>query len=375
MSQSVSILLLAALLSTTALAQEPAVIEPQTIAPAQSEPQEPASAPPAENKTDTVEAAVENEPQNPSPVEPKSRAATGKAAEPLIKKLQRNAAQNQSDYAIAKVNDDTIMNSELLEIWKNLFQGQAETPPPIDSFGPAVRDNIVRGLISERLMLKEAERIGLDERPDVKQKLAALRRQLLVQTLLAEREADLLTDANVKKEYENIVRETAGKEEIRARHILVKTQEEAEKWLEEIKGGADFAKIAKEHSLDKGSTVKGGDLGYFNDKQMVPEFSAAAFNLDKDELSEPVETSFGWHIIEVTDRRPLPIPTLAEARPDIEKKLAAESSEQYVKQLLKDAKIEYYDAEGKPRPLPLDEQNMQLEPSSGDEAAPQDAAQ
>ena len=89
---------------------------------------------------------------------------------------------------------------------------------------------------------------------------------------------------------------------MRARHILVETEDEAKAVLAELKKGADFAELAKSKSKDPGS-ADGGDLGYFTKDQMVPEFSEVAFKLDKGALSDPVKSQFGWHIIKVEDKR------------------------------------------------------------------------
>ena len=188
-----------------------------------------------------------------------------------------------------------------------------------------------------------------------------MRRQLLVQKLLADRNKTVASDAATKKLYEQMVKKTAGKEEIRARHILVKTEDEAKAIRKQLKDGADFAKLAKEKSLDKGSATNGGDVGYFAEGQMVPEFTKAAYGLkDKGDISDPVKTSFGYHVIQLTDRRPLPIPTYAEAKPDLEKKLAADANQAYINQLLKDAKVEYFAPDGSKKPLPADEKKINV---------------
>src|ERR1700739_5083039 len=99
----------------------------------------------------------------------------------------------------------------------------------------------------------------------------------------------------------------SGQEEVHARHILVEGEDEAKAIIEQLKGGADFAKLAKEKSKDPGA-AEGGDLGYFTKDQMVPEFAEVAFKLDKGQVSEPVKTQFGWHIIKVEARRSAPPP-------------------------------------------------------------------
>ena len=112
-----------------------------------------------------------------------------------------------------------------------------------------------------------------------------------------------------------------NEEEVHARHILVPTEDEAKAILAQLKGGADFATLAKEKSKDPGA-ADGGDLGYFTKEQMVPEFAEVAFKLDKGQLSDPVKTQFGWHIIKVEDKRIKPTPTFEQVKAQIENYIA-----------------------------------------------------
>lgn len=257
------------------------------------------------------------------------------------------------NYLILEVNGEKIHYNDVQKVWDDLFPGNASAPP-LASFGDVVRDNIVRGVVSERLMLKEAERISLGDKPHVQEKLEALRRQLLVQELLNERHKDL-DEANVKKRYEELVGKMEGKEEVHASHVLVESEEEAEKLLEDIEKGADFAEVATEHSADRGTASKGGDLGFFTQDQMVPEFAEAAYALKAGEVSEPVQSPFGWHIIKLHERRKLPLPTLEEVRPQIEKQLHSEADQQYILDLLKDADITYYGPDGDKLDFPIEQ--------------------
>jgi len=112
------------------------------------------------------------------------------------------------------------------------------------------------------------------------------------------------------KNFEVYAKETVNKEvkmnkeftQVRASHLLVKTEEEVKKLREEILAGKDFAEVAKEVSMCP-SGAKGGDLGYFGRGQMVPEFDKAAFSLPVGEISEPIKTQFGWHLLVVTGQR------------------------------------------------------------------------
>lgn len=256
------------------------------------------------------------------------------------------------DYLITEVNGEKIHYRDVEKVWDELFPGDGPAPS-LATFGDAIRDNVVRGIVSEKLMLKEAERQNLDETPAVKEKLAQLRDQLMVQQLLTERNKSL-SEANVKKRYEEMVKKVSGKEEIHARHILVEKEADAKALHKQITGGADFAKLAREKSADKGSAARGGDLGYFTQDQMVPEFASAAFKLKKGQVSAPVESAFGWHIIKAEDRRKLPVPTLEESRAQIRQALEAEANQAYISDLLKDAKIKYYTPDGKEAPFPAE---------------------
>lgn len=262
------------------------------------------------------------------------------------------------DYVIVELNGTKIMYSDVEEMWDNLFPGEGKAPP-LASFGDAIRDNIVRGIVSERLMLEEAKRIKLDQKPEVKKLIDAGTRQILVQSLLKERHADL-TAENIKKRYDELVGKAEGKEEVRASHILVETEKEAKELAEKVKDGADFALLAKEVSKDKGSAAGGGDLGFFTKEQMVPEFAEEAFKLKKGDISGPVKSPFGWHIIKLHERRDVPLPTLEEARAQIVKQLEAEADKQYVMDLLKDADIAYFGPDGKEIDFPLNQQVIDL---------------
>lgn len=121
-----------------------------------------------------------------------------------------------------------------------------------------------------------------------------LRLQLMQEKLLQDKAVD---EAEVKKTYEQ------GKYELKGRHILVEDQETADKVMKELKDGKKFEDVAKEYSTDPGSKDKGGDLDWFQQGTMVPEFNDAAYELELNKVSEPVQSSFGFHIIEITDKR------------------------------------------------------------------------
>ncbi len=158
-------------------------------------------------------------------------------------------------------------------------------------------------LINKELLYQEAEKRGLDKDEAFKKKVEDFKKLTLVSMLLTKEVEDKasVTDADVKDYFDKHKDELKSRDKIRASHILVKTEDEAKKVIARLKKGEDFAKLAKAVSIDKASAERGGDLGYFSRGQMVPEFEAVAFQLKKGEISQPVKTQYGYHIIKVTD--------------------------------------------------------------------------
>src|SRR5438105_7637693 len=134
-----------------------------------------------------------------------------------------------------------------------------------------------------------------------------------------------------------------SEEEVRARHILVETEDEAKTILEQVKGGADFAALAKEKSKDPSAQEGGGDLGYFTKSQMVPEFAEVAFKMYPGQLSNPVKTQFGWHIIKLEDKRNRQPPPFEVVKDQIYNYVARRAQAEFVAQLRETAKIERLD--------------------------------
>jgi peptidyl-prolyl cis-trans isomerase C len=133
------------------------------------------------------------------------------------------------------------------------------------------------------------------------------------------------------------------------RHILVKTKAEADTLHSQLESGADFAKLAKEKSVDPSKERNSGDLGFFSKEQMVKEFAEAAFAMKKGEtVKTPVKTQFGWHVIRVTDRRAGAPPKFDEVKDQLRQKLAEGIAQEEITKLRGIAKIARFDAEGKP---------------------------
>jgi peptidyl-prolyl cis-trans isomerase C len=192
------------------------------------------------------------------------------------------------------------------------------------------------------MVTQEAEKKKIAENPDFKRRLAFLRNKLLMGFELQEEAKAAVSENGMQQTYQDAVKSMAGQEEVRARHILVESEDEAKTILTELKGGADFATLAKEKSKDPGA-AQGGDLGYFSKEQMVPEFADVAFKMYAGQLSNPVKTQFGWHIIKVEDKRVREAPEFDKVKDQIESYMMRKAQTDYVTKLRQTAKIERLD--------------------------------
>jgi peptidyl-prolyl cis-trans isomerase C len=265
--------------------------------------------------------------------------AFGMIAAALLAALPAAPAQAQSDPTIAKVNGVEIHESDLAMAEEDVGQN-----PQLQALsGDARRDYLVSYLADVMLAAKAAEGKKVGDQKEFKSRLAFIRNKLLMETLLQQEGKAALTDAAMKKVYEDAVKSMGNEQEVRARHILVPSEDEAKAVLAEIKKGTDFAELAKQKSKDPGAAAEGGDLGYFGKEQMVPEFAETAFKLDKGQVSDPVKTQFGWHIIKVEDKRSKPVPEFDKVKDQIETYVQRKAQADYIHKLQQGAKIERLD--------------------------------
>jgi peptidyl-prolyl cis-trans isomerase C len=203
-------------------------------------------------------------------------------------------------------------------------------------------------VIDFRLLANEAERQKVGDDPAVGPALAEARAAVLREFLIQRTIEEGLTDEKLRARYEaKKAEEGFVREEVHARHILVPTEDEAKAVIEELQGGADFAEVAQARSTGP-SGPAGGDLGFISREQVVPEFADAAFALSAGETSqEPVQTQFGWHVIDVLERRNVE-PTYDETAPQLRQELAREIVTALVEDLRSGAEIERFNMDGSP---------------------------
>src|SRR5690242_207545 len=234
---------------------------------------------------------------------------------------------------LAKVNGTEIRKSDVA-------MAEEELGPSLAQMDPATKDdNVLSFLIDMKIVAKAAEDKKVQDSEDFKRRLAFARNRLLMDSLLASEGKAATTDDAMKKVYEEASKQIAGEQEVRARHILVESEDEAKAIEAELKKGGDFAELAKKKSKDPGSS-DGGDLGFFTKDQMVPEFSNVAFSLDPGKISDPVKTQFGWHIIKVEEKRNRKPPGFDQVKGQIETYVTRKAQADYVTKLREAAKIE-----------------------------------
>jgi len=243
---------------------------------------------------------------------------------------------------VARVNGVDVTRQEVMD-------SAADLPEQIRSQIDLVFPQLLNRYIGLKLLGDKGRADNLADDPEVKKLMSDYETQAIRQVYVTRYLNQQVTDDAVKSRYEKKLKDNPPPEEVRAAHILVKTEDEAKAIIEQLKGGADFATVAKEKSTDKGSGANGGELGWFAKDVMVKEFAEAAFAMKVDEFSQaPVKSQFGFHIIKLEERRTQPAPTLESQREQIRAELSEEMIQALVANLRKEAKVEVIGPDGKP---------------------------
>jgi peptidyl-prolyl cis-trans isomerase C len=257
----------------------------------------------------------------------------------LAAPLHPASAQEKADETIvAKVNGKPITESDMRLAENELGSELGNLPPEIK------RRALAEYLIDNVLFAEAAEAADIASSPEFKEQMAYLRRRVLREQYFEKTLKGTISDDEAKQIYDAKVATLEPQEEFSARHILVESEEKAKELRGKIEGGADFAEVAKENSTDTGSKEQGGLLGYFVKGQMVPEFEAAVLKMHKGEVSEPVKTNFGWHVIKLEDRRRKAPPSFDNVKSTILNSLVVKKAQEKVGALREKAQLEYVDA-------------------------------
>lgn len=242
-----------------------------------------------------------------------------------------------ADPVVARVNGFEIKQSDL-------DFAASEVGPRLGTVRPEDRKRVLmQFMIENELFAGAGEQEKLDESDTFDKRAAYHRRRALRDAFFDKNVRGAVDDAEAKKVFEENISKVKPEQEISARHILVDTEDEAKEVKAQLEGGSDFAKLAAEKSKDK--NAEGGSLGFFSRGQMLKPFEDAAFALDVGKLSEPVKTSFGWHIIEIQEKRNQKLPSFDDVKDPIISQLVVRKAQSVVGDLRSKAKIEILDPE------------------------------
>lgn len=257
-------------------------------------------------------------------------------AAPDMRAVAQDAA---GDKVVATVDGKPITEADLKLADAEVGAELGQVPPEVK------RRALAEYLIDNQLFANAAEAAKLGETPDFQKYLAYLRQRALREQYFEKSLKGGINEDEAKKIYNARIAQMKPETEFAARHILVDSEEKAKALRAKIVGGEDFAKLAGENSTDPVSKKDGGFLGYFGMGQMVPEFEAAVVKLQKGELSEPVKTAYGWHIIKLEDRRAKQPPSFDQVKETIMNSLAVRKAQEASAEMRGKAKIEYVDAD------------------------------
>ncbi len=232
---------------------------------------------------------------------------------------------SDQDKVVATYKGGEVKESQIMDQYKTILDAQPETKgKKFEELNADLQEQLARGFLNTKLVEQEGKNSNIESSKKFQDKLNGIKNQLVTQEVIEDFVKSSVNDAAIDAEYKKRVAEIKGQDEIKVSHILVDDEKKAKEVKNKLnqkdaKGNLQtrFSALAKEYSKDDGSKVNGGELGYILKGQLVPEFENKAFSMKPGQVSDPVQTQFGWHIIMVSDKRPARIPTKEEASPRI----------------------------------------------------------
>jgi peptidyl-prolyl cis-trans isomerase C len=245
---------------------------------------------------------------------------------------------------VARLVGEEIFLAEILSMAERLPDQYKQLPLP------AVYPALLQRAIDARLVAAAGRAAGYAENDQVKKRLHDAESQIISEIFLTEAVAKRITEDSLRAEYEKRKGSLASGDQVKARHILLETEEDAKAVIDELNKGTDFAELASDRSTGP-SASSGGDLGWFGKGQMVPEFSDAAFAMEPGNFTtEPVKTQFGWHVILVEDRKAGEAPPYEQARQQLSSEMSGAILQEMLGDLRGKTEVERFNFDGGPMP-------------------------
>ncbi|MCM2359684.1 MAG: peptidylprolyl isomerase [Geobacteraceae bacterium] len=242
--------------------------------------------------------------------------------------------KEQKGQVLAEVNGAVITTEDFkkeVEILPAYLKQMAASPDG--------RKEMLDSMVVRELVLQDAQKQGVDKSPEVAAKMEDMKKRVIVEAYLKKKVAEQadIADADLQKFYDQNKEKFKTGEQIKASHILVKSEKEAQDVLTQLKGGAKFEDLARKFSTDPAGQ-KGGDLGWFGKDSMIPEFEKVAFALKEGQVSGVVKTKFGYHIIKLVGKRPAGVLPFAEVKEQLKASLLPEKQQEVFKKVKEELK-------------------------------------
>jgi peptidyl-prolyl cis-trans isomerase C len=278
--------------------------------------------------------------------------------------------EKRNRVVVAKVNNQEIFKSDIEKKLRNVFEGQnfgsqeSETKiPEIETLPKEVIEILAKEVYLDKQLIKEAKKSKISGTPEIKDKIANAQEKILRQAYLDDLVKKEVTDQKISEKYAELSNELSGKKEYLVSHIVSKTKEDSDKILKELKSkkSPKFSELAKKYSVDQESAEKGGELGYIVESNMIKEIIDAISGLKKDEVSNPIQTKFGWHLIKILDIRDakaLPFETVKE---NIREQLSQDKLSEINSKITKDVKVTILVTLKTPKEEPVKIEEQKLE--------------
>lgn len=293
----------------------------------------------AEPASGDASASAQPQPDAQQPVQVASADAAGEAKKDEAKS---DLVVRPGNPVVAKVGDKEITRVDVFNFIQALPPQTRQMP--VEQLFPLAVDQIV----NSEVINSKVKGVNLDSDPAVKKEMEIAKKQIVRQVFMEKEAEKAITDDLLKTAYEDYKKNFPQVEEVKARHILVKDEKLAQDLLKQIKDGGDFAVLAKANSIDN-TKENGGELNYFAKQEVVPEFAEAAFAAKPGELvQKPVKSEFGYHIIEVMDKRQRQPASFEQAKPFIAAQLRGQVLNAIVQKWRQEAKVETFDVNGDP---------------------------
>ena len=254
-------------------------------------------------------------------------------------------SNSSSDEVVAKINGQKIYKSEIELRLHDVFEGQdgVTKTPDLDKLPKEILEILAKEVYLEKELTKEAMKSDVVKTKEVKARIEDAKNKIVRQSYIDSILKSEITDEKINNKYLELTKELEGKKEYQIFHIVVKSKEEAEKIAKDLKAkksSSRFAEMAKKYSIDQETANKGGEIDYTLEDSMIKEIAAVVANLEKEQISDPIETKYGWHIVKVGDIREAKALSFEAVKDNIRDQLIQDRVNEINNKIINNAKVQ-----------------------------------